>query len=198
MVRPVWGCGRGQAVCGGVQDTQGGISGCSQLAFANNCAGLCCHENKVCQHRPPRPCPSTSVWIHSPSELLWSSSASAALLMVCTRRPVVRSSRKTLLSLLPRMMEPSAVRLGADSTSSGREIGRRCDSKVVQHGRQAAGSGVHHVCVCAGQAGPSTAGDRAAVTYMDHASAHACQDYQPTGWDRVGRGTRQLLLCWRL
>lgn len=58
-------------------------------------------------------------------DALWSSSASAALLSVVMLRPVRLSSRNTLLSLLPRMMEPSAVRLGAASTSSGSEIGRR-------------------------------------------------------------------------
>lgn len=62
----------------------------------------------------------------SPSVLLWSSRASSALLSVVTLRPVRLSSRNTLLSLLPSMMDPSAVRLGADSTSSGREMGNLC------------------------------------------------------------------------
>eukprot|EP00879_Flechtneria_rotunda_P025415 GHRR01027007.1.p1 GENE.GHRR01027007.1~~GHRR01027007.1.p1 ORF type:complete len:129 (-),score=21.30 GHRR01027007.1:576-962(-) len=59
------------------------------------------------------------------SALLWSSNASAALDSVETLRPFRLSSRNTLLSRLPSMIDPSAVRLGAASTSSGSEMGKR-------------------------------------------------------------------------
>lgn len=79
----------------------------------------------------PGPEKSKHKCVPSPSVLLWSSRASAALLNVVTLRPVRLSSRNTLLSLLPSMMDPSAVRLGADSTNSGREMGSRCGGRTA-------------------------------------------------------------------
>lgn len=83
--------------------------------------------------------------------LVWSSRASAAFEIVDSRRPVRLSTTNTLLSRLPRMMLPSAVRLGAASTSSGSEMGRRWVGRGAQ-GRQA-GTG-------AGQAAQRTSGRR--------------------------------------